>query len=176
MPPTSRPPVQLVRRDRFSPFICPSCAFSRTFITNKLTLSSRQIPQLSRPSRRHASTIASATAINAPVDVPIAFKDLHKSLQKLKNDAAVYTNLSRLQLALRGLESRNAVVRVAGTKTAGSNEYEYILTVQSLQCSAQEILDWRASLRDCSLRILSNRRVHGRSNLIIPKLQTVEQC
>jgi len=47
--------------------------------------------------------------------VPIAFKDLHESLQKLKNDAAIYTNLSRLQLALRGLEGRNAIVRVAGT-------------------------------------------------------------
>ena len=116
MPPTGRPPAQLVRRDAFSRFICPSCAFSRTLITNKVTVPSRQTPQLNRPSRRHASTVASATAINAPVDVPIAFKDLHESLQKLKNDAAVYTNLSRLQLALRGLESRNAVVRVAGTK------------------------------------------------------------
>jgi hypothetical protein len=48
--------------------------------------------------------------------VSIAFKDLYDALQKLKNDAAVYTNLSRLQLALRGLEGRNAVVRVAGTK------------------------------------------------------------
>ena len=116
MPPTTRRPVQLVRRDAFSPFICPSCAFSRSLITNKLTVPSRRLPQLRRHSRRHASTVTSATAINAPVNVPIAFKDLYESLQKLKNDAAVYTNLSRLQLALRGLEGRNAVVRVAGTK------------------------------------------------------------
>ena len=63
--------------------------------------------------RRHASSIASATAINAPSDVQPALKPLYSALKALESDAANYANSSRVQLALRGLEGNNAVVRVA---------------------------------------------------------------
>lgn len=54
------------------------------------------------------------TAINAQKDIPPAFKKLHASLSALEHEAAVYVDLSQLKLALRGLESENAVTRVAG--------------------------------------------------------------
>ncbi|KAF2492123.1 hypothetical protein BU16DRAFT_446850, partial [Lophium mytilinum] len=62
---------------------------------------------------RRASSLASSTAINAPLDVPPSFKQLHHALDALGKTAANYVNLSRLQLALRGLAGENAVVRVA---------------------------------------------------------------
>ncbi|KAF2090716.1 hypothetical protein K490DRAFT_18170, partial [Saccharata proteae CBS 121410] len=63
--------------------------------------------------RRHGSTLASTTAINAPSEVPPRLKELHVALDGLKSSAANYVNLSRLQLALRGLEARDPVVRIA---------------------------------------------------------------
>ncbi|GME40016.1 hypothetical protein B0A49_09583 [Neofusicoccum parvum] len=63
--------------------------------------------------RRPAATLASRTAINAPLDVPPRLKELYQALDALKSDAASYVNLSRLQLALRGLETEDPVVRVA---------------------------------------------------------------
>lgn len=63
---------------------------------------------------KKVSTIASVTAVNAQRDIPLTFRPLHDSLSALEHEAAIYVNLSQLKLALRGLESENAVTRVAG--------------------------------------------------------------
>ncbi|KAI4138337.1 MAG: hypothetical protein L6R39_006841, partial [Caloplaca ligustica] len=66
------------------------------------------------PARRAVSTISSVTAVNAKKDIPHAFRDLYEGLTVLQKEAAVYTKLGQLQLALRGLESENGITRVAG--------------------------------------------------------------
>ncbi|KAI9654782.1 MAG: hypothetical protein M1821_005776 [Bathelium mastoideum] len=61
----------------------------------------------------HATRLSSRTAINAPIDVPAHHRPLYDALDKLKSRASNYVNLSRLQLALRGLERGDTVVRIA---------------------------------------------------------------
>ncbi|KAL9100190.1 MAG: hypothetical protein Q9163_004411 [Psora crenata] len=65
-----------------------------------------------RTSRR-ASTISAATVVNAKPDIPPASRRLHEALTVLEHEAGIYTNISQLRLALRGLESENPVTRVA---------------------------------------------------------------
>jgi hypothetical protein len=47
------------------------------------------------------------------LDVAPHNKELYKALEKLKNDAANHVGISRLGLALRSLEGRNGIIRVA---------------------------------------------------------------
>ena len=77
-----------------------------------------------RPTKRvyHAARITSHTAINATKSIPSAFKQLHDSLKKLKVDAANYVDLSKLDLAIRGLESHNPLVRIAGSSYLTSED------------------------------------------------------
>lgn len=65
-------------------------------------------------SSKHASTLASSTAINATKEIPTRVQELYDRLTTVKDNAASYVSLSRLQLALRGLETENPVVRIAG--------------------------------------------------------------
>lgn len=58
-------------------------------------------------------SLASTTAINAPTTVPHELRELHQKLQLLQDKASSYVDLSRLQLALRSLESAEPVIRVA---------------------------------------------------------------
>ncbi|KAF9633124.1 hypothetical protein BFW01_g4018 [Lasiodiplodia theobromae] len=120
MPPrigsVARLSTALRSRSKADLFFCPSCSLWRladsqpTAATTSAHAPSRYF---STTRRRHAATLASRTAINAPLDVPPRLKELHQALDALKSDAASYVNLSRLQLALRGLESEDPVVRVA---------------------------------------------------------------
>jgi hypothetical protein len=96
-------------RTRSIASICYHCRYKQR-LSDLRALRSRS-PQILP--RRRASTITSTTAINAPLDVQPAFKELYSALKGLETDASSYTNLSRVQLALRGLEGDNAVVRVA---------------------------------------------------------------
>lgn len=124
MPPrigsVARLSTALRSRSKADLFFCPSCSLWRladsqpTAATTSAHAPSRYF---STTRRRHAATLASRTAINAPLDVPPRLKELHQALDALKSDAASYVNLSRLQLALRGLESEDPVVRVAGGYT-----------------------------------------------------------
>lgn len=63
---------------------------------------------------KSASTLASSTAINATKEVPVSLRELHGALKTVKERAVNYVSLSRLDLALRSVESENPVVRVAG--------------------------------------------------------------
>ena len=64
--------------------------------------------------RRYLSSIAPVTTVNATKTIPEPFRELHHELNALETRAGAYVNLSQLQLALRGLESTEAVIRVAG--------------------------------------------------------------
>ena len=96
-----------------STFLCPSCLSRNAFYLLPSQIKSRSGFQARRhPSqRRQTSTVAPITAHR---ELPPPFRELRDSLSSLQTDAAVYVNASQLQLALRGLESANAVTRVAG--------------------------------------------------------------
>lgn len=63
---------------------------------------------------RSASTHVSPTAINYRPNIPPRNEELYNALSALSGAAERFVNLSRLQLALRGLAAENAVTRVAG--------------------------------------------------------------
>lgn len=70
-----------------------------------------------------------SSAINASKNVPPQYKDLYDALDEVREAAAEQVNLSRLQLAQRGLESETPVIRIAGmlscygeSCTAGSKD------------------------------------------------------
>ncbi|KAF2436900.1 hypothetical protein EJ08DRAFT_655061 [Tothia fuscella] len=94
-------------------FTCLSCtlirAIARLSLQNRVShLQSLRL----RKQYRYASTFASPATINKPLDIPVGLRELYRALEGLKRDAAGYSNLSRLQLALKGLDGRVAV-RVA---------------------------------------------------------------
>lgn len=93
-------------------FFCPSCTTWRT--------TKPPPPSFSRPSRlttgiarRCASTLSSTTAVNATKNVPTRYRDLYGALGEVRKKASAHVNISRLQLALQGLESDTPTTRVA---------------------------------------------------------------
>ena len=107
-------------------FVCSSCRYKQArAISNG---SARLGTQANRKARettlnvRTASTTASVTAVNVRRDIPPQFQALHESLKALESEAAVYINSSQLGLALRGLESENAVTRIAGRFLSNGND------------------------------------------------------
>ena len=62
---------------------------------------------------RSASTLVSPTAINYRPNIPPRNEELYNALSALSKEAEQWVNLSRLQLALRGLAVEDAVTRVA---------------------------------------------------------------
>lgn len=94
-------------------FFCPGCSTWRT--NSRLTLStSGRGSQLTR-NKRYNSTLVSSTAVNAQKKVSARYRELYEALQNVQKKAPAHINLSRLQLALSGLESEKPVTRVAGT-------------------------------------------------------------
>ena len=94
--------------------ICPSCRHQTAFSVSARSLQPQWRLQHQRALHpRKASTLAPVTVVNAVKDIPPAARELHEALEALQREALVYTSLSQLQLALRGLESKNAVTRVA---------------------------------------------------------------
>lgn len=63
---------------------------------------------------QNASSLSSSTAVNATRIVPARYKELYEALQAVKKNAAAYVDLSRLDLALQGLENERFVTRIAG--------------------------------------------------------------
>ncbi|KAL1853749.1 hypothetical protein Plec18170_005141 [Paecilomyces lecythidis] len=99
-------------------FYCPSCAtWRRTLSTAAVT---RPITRRNAPAspslsicRRPASRLATSSAINASRNVPTQYKELYDALDEVREAAAEQVNLSRLQLAQRGLETETPVIRIA---------------------------------------------------------------
>jgi hypothetical protein len=72
---------------------------------------------------RFAYAHVSPTAINARPNIPEKNKQLYNALSELSGKAESYVNISRLQLALRGLASADAVTRVAGMLNTYAQSY-----------------------------------------------------
>ncbi|KAJ5794974.1 hypothetical protein N7457_001573 [Penicillium paradoxum] len=107
--------------DRSTIFDCPSCAvWLRSLSTRANASRSAPSPDTSRRGARAQNTITgpasrsftSSTVITAK-SVPARFKELHAALEGVKDADLEQVNLSRLQFALRGLESETPLIRVA---------------------------------------------------------------
>ncbi|EHY54930.1 hypothetical protein HRR83_005811 [Exophiala dermatitidis] len=90
-------------------FYCPACATWRTQKAAQATLRRAQRSS----SRRHASTLSSHTAVNAQKRIAPRYQALYDALGDVRKKASAQVNLSRLQLALQGLESETPTTRVA---------------------------------------------------------------
>ncbi|KAI5200743.1 hypothetical protein E4T39_05620 [Aureobasidium subglaciale] len=90
-------------------------AFASTRLVHDQSIAHTCADTLYAPERiqvRHATNLASRTAINPPSNIPVENQQLHASLNRLKDIASDYVNQSRLQLALRGLETSRPTVRI----------------------------------------------------------------
>lgn len=88
-------------------FFCPSCSQIRRFCIKPASS-----PKSIR--KRYASTFPGSSIVSATKNIPERFQDLYKALEELKNTSASYVDSSRLQLAQRGIESENPMIRIAG--------------------------------------------------------------
>lgn len=112
-----RPTTAFVRSFTFRKpnfgYVCPNCTVRNALHRARQRQASPH--RFQRSARRPVSTISSVTAVNVKKDIPPAFRGLYDALSVLQNEAAVYANLSQIQLALRGLELENGITRVGGT-------------------------------------------------------------
>ena len=110
MPPPSRLPAshkldRLLERSLSRLLYSPYCAKRQEKTCGK--------PSNTLHSRRHASTLTSSTAINGTKPIPPRYRPLYAALTDVRRTASAQLNLSRLQLALQGLESESPPTRVA---------------------------------------------------------------
>ncbi|KAL5335837.1 hypothetical protein BJX70DRAFT_308726 [Aspergillus crustosus] len=109
---------------------CPSCAtiqqrraFSTRLLPSQLRTQLRQrpqsqahlrntIPQLRTVAKTNSYSTA-PSSVHTARHVPPRLRNLYESLARIQNVAPEQVNLSRVQLALRGLESEEALIRVA---------------------------------------------------------------
>jgi len=87
-------------------FYCRACS---TWRLRRAPTPGRRDPT----SKRFASTLVSATAVNATKSIPTKNRDLHQALNELGRKATGQVSLSRLRLAIQGLESERPTVRIA---------------------------------------------------------------
>lgn len=105
-------------------FYCPSCATWRRTLSTRRSSSHRSSSSNTalgargkaaaniNPGIRRSQHFT--TASTASVNVPPRLRELHAALNRVGDVATDRVDLSRLQLALRGLESEEPLVRVAG--------------------------------------------------------------
>jgi hypothetical protein len=105
-------------------FYCPSCSTWRRELSTRAGASSTGIGKID-PARRSGRLLESCTTvtarpfttssvITAGKTVPSRFKELYDALSRVHDAAIQEVSISRLQLALRGLESEAPLIRVAG--------------------------------------------------------------
>ncbi|KAJ6110751.1 hypothetical protein N7486_002986 [Penicillium sp. IBT 16267x] len=98
-------------------FYCPSCTTWRRAVSTRAS-SIDKIAPARRNDRLGSSIITSSsrpiTTSTAVSTVPPRFKELHDALSGIKDAAIEQVSVSRLQLALRGLESETPLIRIAG--------------------------------------------------------------
>ena len=124
------------------PFVCASCSFRHALSTRARNAPKRVHPLrlpdlkvstfLARPPtfKRYATTTSSITSVNVPRSTPPAFRKLDQALAALEKEAAVYVNTSQIRLALRGLESEDAITRIASKSRVCSTVYRSVLMKQ----------------------------------------------
>ncbi|KAK2623914.1 hypothetical protein QTJ16_006548 [Diplocarpon rosae] len=105
---------------------CPICSISRTFRTQAKALRKQQF-QPQRIQARRQLNISSTSAIKTSSVVPLNSPrlELRDALLDLQKHAANYVNISRLQLALRGLEQgagqETIRISILGTADGGAS-------------------------------------------------------
>jgi hypothetical protein len=92
-------------------FFCPSCTVWRKTRPSLRTATRLRPRQITR--RDHYSTATSTTAINGRREIPSEFKPLYDALVDVERTASAQINLSRLKLALQGLETETPTTRIA---------------------------------------------------------------
>lgn len=108
--------------DSSAAFYCPSCAIWRRTLSTRANISrsiekpdtSRRVTRAQNIITASASRTFTTSSIITAKSVPPRFKELHAALEEVKDAALEQVNLSRLQFALRGLESETPLIRVAG--------------------------------------------------------------
>lgn len=127
MPPRLRSALQrsLLRPlDSTGVFYCPSCATWRRTLLTRVGANNAGIDKIV-PVRRLTRPLASSPAISirpfttssvitAGRTVPPRFKELYDALSGVQDAAIEQVSITRLQLALRGLESEAPLIRIAG--------------------------------------------------------------
>ncbi|KAJ6002263.1 hypothetical protein N7522_007490 [Penicillium canescens] len=106
--------------DSNSVFYCPSCAIWRRILSTRASGRSIDKTDTLRRSSRPQNIITASTprpfntsSVITAKSVPPRFKELYTALEGVKDAALEQVNLSRLQFALRGLESETPLIRVA---------------------------------------------------------------
>ena len=137
--------------------ICPSCSLWQV---SQSPLRART----SRPPVRRVSYVASSTAISATKDVPPRFEELYVALKGVKKKAAAQVSLSRLDLALQGLESDNPVIRIAGAQSLAYICRAVALISTCIKSLPTMVLTLHERRYGCFWQIRSNRQPIGRRN------------
>lgn len=143
-------------------FCCTQCLAHRSLARTNLRIRITALRDVR--TGRHISTVTGArsfrddadiaplikptTAINKPLDVAPASKELYKALKRLGTDAANYVGVSRLGLALRSLEGRNGTIRVAVLAMDGDVERVKRLVRLLLADPLGKEEDWEKELVD----------------------------
>ncbi|PTU17757.1 hypothetical protein P175DRAFT_0486389 [Aspergillus ochraceoroseus IBT 24754] len=101
-------------------FYCPSCAVrqrSSSSSSSSSSLPTRRVSSRTQPhlqSSRSRRLFSTASPVpHTARHVPPRLRTLYESLARIQDVATEQVNLSRLQLALRGLESEEPLIRVA---------------------------------------------------------------
>ncbi|KAJ5664876.1 uncharacterized protein N7477_007324 [Penicillium maclennaniae] len=103
-------------------FYCPSCSTWRRELTTRAGASTgigrigsaRRSNRLLEPATTvNARHFTHSSVITAGKAIPPRFKELHDALSRVQDAAIQEVSISRLQLALRGLESEAPLIRVA---------------------------------------------------------------
>lgn len=98
-------------------FYCPSCSTWRRALSTRASRNdkleaARRNPHF--PATTRTRRFTTSPAISAGKTVPPRFKELYDALSGVKDAAIEQVSVSRLSLALRGLESEEPLIRVAG--------------------------------------------------------------
>lgn len=112
-------------------FYCPSCALWRRALSTRASANSTAIDKIAsvrRPSRPLVSSpnatlrpFTTSSVITAGKTVPPRFKELYDALSGVQDAAIEQVSITRLQLALRGLESEAPLIRIAGECSQSSD-------------------------------------------------------
>jgi len=97
--------------------------------------------------KRHISSVSTVTAVNVTRTIPTRNQRLYEELTVLEKEAATFANLSQLQLALRGLESDDPIIRVAVIGLNGLRVAKRLVrTVLADPLNSEQ--DWERYLKD----------------------------
>lgn len=93
--------------------------------------------RLQRPRKtsksKYSTRIAPTTSINPQKNIPPEYKDLYERLDVFGRTASVYVNISQLRLALKNLETKHGVTRIAGRMGTKLHVQFWLMILQYLE-------------------------------------------